>query len=76
MYTLREIRIGKAAAVNNNRIRFSCPINNKDGTLIMFTLTTDTSIDVFRNKLDELGVYWVPLTYTIGWTNSAYTGCL
>lgn len=65
MYTLREIRIGKAAAVNNNRIRFSCPINNKDGTLIMFTLTTDTSIDVFRNKLDELGVYWVPLTYTI-----------
>ena len=31
----------------------------------MFTLTTDSAVDVFRSELDKLGVYWVPLTYTI-----------
>ncbi len=31
----------------------------------MFTLTTDSAVDVFRSELDRLGVYWVPLTYTI-----------
>ena len=31
----------------------------------MFTLTTDSAVDVFRSKLDELGVFWVPLTFTI-----------
>lgn len=32
----------------------------------MFTLSTDTSCDVFRTELDRLGVFWVPLTYIIG----------
>lgn len=31
----------------------------------MFTLTTDSAVDVFRSELDKLGVYWVPLTYAI-----------
>lgn len=31
----------------------------------MFTLTTDSAVDVFRSDLDKLGVYWVPLTFTI-----------
>lgn len=31
----------------------------------MFTLTTDSAVDVFRSELDALGVYWVPLTFTI-----------
>lgn len=31
----------------------------------MFTLTTDTSIDIFRSDLDKLGVPYIPLTYTI-----------
>ena len=28
-------------------------------------MTTDSAVDVFRSKLDELGVFWVPLTFTI-----------
>ncbi len=31
----------------------------------MFTLSTDTSCDVKRNELDEAGIPWVPLTFTI-----------
>jgi DegV family protein with EDD domain len=30
-----------------------------------FLLTTDTSCDIFRHELDEAGVPWIPLTYTI-----------
>lgn len=32
----------------------------------MFTLTTDTSIDIFRSKLKELDVPYIPLCYTTG----------
>lgn len=32
----------------------------------MFTLTTDTSIDIKRNELDEMGVPYIPLTFTVG----------
>lgn len=31
----------------------------------MFTLTTDTSCDVARNKLDEAGIPWIPITFII-----------
>lgn len=31
----------------------------------MFTLTTDTSCDVFRSELDKEGIPWIPLSYTI-----------
>ena len=31
----------------------------------MFTLTTDTAIDIFRNELDAMGVPYIPLTFTI-----------
>lgn len=31
----------------------------------MFTLATDTSCDVFRDELDEMGIAWVPLTFTL-----------
>ena len=30
-----------------------------------FVLTTDTSCDVFRTELDEKGVPWIPLSFTI-----------
>ena len=30
-----------------------------------FVLTTDTSCDVFKTELDNKGVPWIPLTYTI-----------
>lgn len=32
----------------------------------MFTLTTDTSVDIFKSELDRLDVPWLPLTFTIG----------
>ena len=31
----------------------------------MFTLTTDTSCDIPRKQLDEAGIPWLPLTFTI-----------
>lgn len=31
----------------------------------MFTITTDTSCDVERKKLDEAGIPWIPITYII-----------
>lgn len=31
----------------------------------MYTLTSDSAIDVFRSKADELGIYIIPLTYTV-----------
>ena len=31
----------------------------------MFTLTTDTSCDIKRSELDEAGIPWIPLSFTI-----------
>ena len=31
----------------------------------MFTLTSDSAIDVFRARADELGIRIIPLTYTV-----------
>ena len=34
-----------------------------------FVLTTDTSCDVFRTELDDKGVHWLPLSFTIDGVN-------